>query len=114
MQRTRRVLEEGEKIEVILQPPGGRGMTFRPKLMNLEPNREMRWLGRLFMPGLFEGEHIFELHPADDDGTRFVQRECVRGLRVRPLLAMIGDKTLRGFQQMNEALKARAEEVNSH
>lgn len=113
MQRARGVLEEGEKIEVFLQLPRGRGMTFRPKLTRVEPNREMRWLGRLFMPGLFDGEHIFELHPTDHGGTRFVQREYVRGLLGRPLLAMMGDKTLRGFQQMNEALKARAEEVNS-
>jgi len=36
-------------------------MTFRPTILKAEPERELRWLGRLLLPGLFDGEHVFEI-----------------------------------------------------
>jgi hypothetical protein len=84
-------------------------MTFRPTVLSVEPNRELRWLGRLLIPGLFDGEHIFEIEPAGMDRVRFTQREVFRGLFV-PLLARSLDRdTRRGFEEMNRALKVRAE-----
>lgn len=102
-------IDEGEIIEVHLQPPGGKGMTFKPRLIRVETNKELRWLGRLLMPGVFDGEHVFQLTRTDDGRTRFVHREEFRGVLVRPLLAMVGKKTASGFQRMNQALKARVE-----
>ncbi len=34
----------GERLQARLEPPGGRGMTFKPKVLTAEPNRELRWL----------------------------------------------------------------------
>src|SRR5262249_6943795 len=51
----------GARLEAHFQPEGARGMTFRPTVLNAEPNRELRWLGRLWLPGLFDGEHAFVL-----------------------------------------------------
>jgi hypothetical protein len=39
----------GERLEVRLEPPGGRGMTFKPKILNAEPNRSLRWLVQVQM-----------------------------------------------------------------
>jgi hypothetical protein len=36
-------------------------MTFRPTVLNAETNRELRWLGHLLAPGLFDGEHSFTI-----------------------------------------------------
>jgi hypothetical protein len=83
-------------------------MTFTPTLQRVDPNRELRWLGRFFLPKLFDGEHIFELHPRKG-GTRFVQRENFGGLLVPLLWGSMKAPTRRGFEAMNEALKARAE-----
>lgn len=71
-----------------------------------EPNRELRWLGRLVLPGIFDGEHIHELEEVAPGRTRYAQRE--RGLLV-PFVRGILDSTERGFRAMNSALKARAE-----
>jgi hypothetical protein len=101
-------IREGATIEVRIEPPGGRGMTFRPTLRRVEPNRELRWLGRLLLPKLFDGEHIFELHPAEE-GTRFIQRENFGGLLVPLLWGTLEGATRRGFEAMNQALKERAE-----
>jgi hypothetical protein len=99
----------GAKLEVHLEPPGGRAMSFKPKMLNVETNREMRWLGRLLIRGLFTGEHSFSIEALDEKGVRFVQHEKFTGLLV-PFLAKSLDKdTKSGFEAMNRALKERAE-----
>ncbi|MDA1061632.1 MAG: SRPBCC domain-containing protein [Chloroflexi bacterium] len=104
---------EGARLTARLEPPGSRAMTFKPTVRAAEAPREFRWLGRLLVPGLFDGEHIFELRATDAGGTRFVQREEFRGLLVGLLLRMVGQNTQRGFDDMNAALKARAEAAAS-
>lgn len=105
-------VREGETITVRIEPPGGQGMTFRPRLQRVDPNRELRWLGRLLLPKLFDGEHVFELHPREG-GTRFVHRETFSGLLVPLLWGSMKDPTRRGFEAMNEALKAHAEAAHA-
>ena len=101
--------EVGERLVVRMQPSGTRGMTFRPTVMKAEPNRQLRWLGRLLVPGLFNGEHIFEIEELDRDRVLFIQREVFKGLLV-PLLARSLDRnTKRGFEEMNRALRERVE-----
>ena len=100
----------GARLEVYIQPSGARGMTFKPTVLKAEPNRELRWLGRLLMPGLFDGEHVFTLEPLGTNRVRFTQREVFTGLLV-PLFARgLDTDTRRGFEEMNRALKARAEQ----
>ena len=99
---------EGERLRALLEPPGGKAMTFRPTVVRVSESREFRWLGHFLFPGLFDGEHIFELEDLEGR-TRFVQREQFRGILAGPMLRMIGDKTRGGFVAMNEALRDRVE-----
>jgi hypothetical protein len=101
-------LKVGERLEVRLEPPDSRGITLRPKVLSAEPNRLMRWLGHLLVPGVFDGEHSLAIHPLEVDRVRFVQHEAFKGVLV-PLLARSLENTLRGFEEMNGALKERAE-----
>jgi hypothetical protein len=103
----------GERIEARLTPPGGKSMTFKPRVLAFEPEHEFRWLGHLLVPGLFDGEHQFFLEPAEEDGTRFVQREEFRGILVPMVLKMVGESTRNGFDAMNAALKRRVEAAGS-
>jgi hypothetical protein len=101
----------GERLRARLEPPGGLAMTFKPKVLTAEPNRELRWLGHLLVPGLFDGEHSFTIQPLEDDRVRFVQREVFRGLLVPLFARSLESKTRRGFEEMNRALKGRVEAV---
>jgi hypothetical protein len=94
-----------------LEPPESRGITFRPKVLTAEPNHQLRWLGHLFVPGLFDGEHSFILQSLEEDRVRFVQSEVFRGLLVPLFARSLENSTLRGFEEMNRALKERAEAV---
>ena len=99
----------GTRLEVRIQPSGTNGTTFKPVVLRAEPNQELRWLGRLILPGIFDGEHIFSIQPLDEQHVRFTQREIYTGWLV-PLLAHgLDTDTRRGFEEMNQALKLRAE-----
>jgi len=101
--------KQGESLVVRIEPPGGQGMTFKPKVLVWAPNREFRWKGKLLVKGLFDGEHIFELSTNPDGSTTLVQREMFTGILVPLFAKMLDTNTLAGFQQMNQALKVRAE-----
>jgi hypothetical protein len=99
----------GGKLRVRVVPPGGKGMVFKPTVLAFETNRELRWLGRLGIPGLFDGEHGFTLEPIDGGRTRLTQREVFTGVLVPLFARSLDDSTKNGFDAMNLALKERAE-----
>jgi hypothetical protein len=98
-----------ERLQARLEPPGGRTMTFKPKVLTAEPNRELRWLGHLLVPGVFDGEHSFTIEPLEENRVRFIQREAFKGLLVPLFARSLETNTQRGFEEMNHALKERAE-----
>ena len=103
----------GERLQARLEPPGGRAMTFKPKVLTAEPNRELRWLGHLLVPGVFDGEHSFTIEPLEENRVRFRQREAFKGLLVPLFARSLESNTQRGFEEMNHALKERAETASA-
>jgi hypothetical protein len=106
-------LETGSRLDVQLQPPGGRGVRMRPTVQAAAPPRELRWLGHLGIPGLFDGEHRFRIEAVGTDRVRFVQEERFTGLLAPLVLHFVERGTRQGFEAMNQALKARAEQLSS-
>jgi len=106
---------EGKTIEVFLQPPGNKGMLFKPKVLKFETGKEFRWIGKLMGGGIFDGEHAFILKDNADGTCTFIQYERFRGALIPFMKKMLKGPTLSGFQQMNEALKRRCEgEMDIH
>jgi hypothetical protein len=101
-------LAQGARLSVHIAPPGQSGMRFRPTVLALRSERELRWLGRLFIPGLFDGEHYFLLEPLGDTRTRLTQGEKFSGVLVGFLSGALRS-TEAGFKAMNAALKQQAE-----
>lgn len=99
----------GETLKVFIQPPGGRGMQFHPKVLAVETAREFRWKGKLLLPGLFDGEHLFLLERAPNGDVLFTQGEIFSGVLVPMMKRSLEGPTRDGFIAMNEALKRRAE-----
>jgi hypothetical protein len=109
IRRVRGRAEVEEQLVVRMRPSGTRGLTFRPTVTKAEPSRELRWLGHLLVPGLFDGEHIFEIEELDRGRVLFIQREVFKGLLVPLLARSLERDTQRGFEEMNRALRERAE-----
>jgi hypothetical protein len=100
----------GERLTNHMQPVGGRAVTLRPTVLEADPGRRLRWLGRLLVPGILDAEHTFTIEPLGDGQVRLVQRERFSGLLVPFLGRSLDHHTLPAFEQMNQALKRRAEQ----
>lgn len=84
-------------------------MTFAPKVLVADPGRELRWIGRMWMPGIVDGEHYFRIEPAGDGRVRLTQGERFSGALV-PVAGGLLDMRDE-FAAMNAAVKVRAERV---
>jgi len=98
----------GQRLTLRLFPADGRPMTFRPRVLVADPGVELRWIGRLVLPGIFDGEHRFTLAATATGGTELVQAEKFSGLLV-PFTAKTISATRQNFAALNQALKTRAE-----
>ena len=99
----------GGRLAVTVAPPNNKEMRFKPLVLELEKERKFVWLGRFLMPGIFDGEHSFELLPLAGGKTRFVHQETFSGALVGMFWSRLDTDTRAGFNSMNLALKARCE-----
>jgi len=90
-----------------MAPGDGRARTFRPQVLAAQPGVLLRWIGRLFVPGIFDGTHQFALDNLGGQ-TRLTQSETFRGVLV-PFTGKIITDTEGGFRALNQALKQRVE-----
>lgn len=100
----------GNKITARIEPPDATAMTFTPKVLAFETNKEFRWLGHLLFAGLFDGEHKFELIDTQNGTTTFIQSESFKGILVPLFKKMLNTNTRNGFNLMNQKLKELAEQ----
>jgi hypothetical protein len=97
------------KIEVNIKTISGKKRTYYPIITRCETNKELRWKGKSFLPGVFDGERIFILENSKDDKILFSHKEIFSGLGVRLVGNKLDESLRESFVTMNEALKVRAE-----
>lgn len=102
---------QGARLRIAVQPSGGKVMRFSPEVLAADPGRELRWVGRFLFPGVFDGEHCFCIEPLSEGKVRFRQSERFSGFLVGLFRTSLDRDTRRGFEEMNHALKLRAEEA---
>ena len=99
----------GSKIEVNIKTISGKQRTYFPIITKCEINRELRWKGKSFLPGIFDGERIFVIEETNNNRVSILHKEVFKGLGVK----LVGDKLDQDLREsfviMNKALKARAE-----
>jgi hypothetical protein len=101
-------LAPGERLRVEMELPPGTRRVFRPTITRLAEREEIRWLGRVVVPGILDGEHAFVLERFRPDRVRFFQREIFRGA-LASIARRRRDEIEAAFIKMNEAFKARVE-----
>lgn len=82
---------------------------FKPKLLKVEANHKLEWLGSLFVPGIFDGRHYFQIEKLSENQIQLIHGEYFSGILSKFILKKIKDDTIKGFMAMNEALKVEAE-----
>lgn len=93
----------GQRLDLAIHPRGGRAMAFRPWVTAVEEHHYLEWLGRMAMPGIFDGRHSFTLTPMGVSRTLVQQSETFTGALV-PFTGHLLARTQAGFVAMNEAL----------
>lgn len=100
----------GNRLNVTIQSEGNAPMDFTPEVLAATDSVEFRWVGKLGFRGIFDGEHYFILEETNQGTTILHHGENFRGILAYPLIALIGVDTENGFESMNQALRARAEQ----
>ena len=98
---------EGAKLHIHITTPAGANRDYSPTVIRVVAERELRWLGK--MPGLLSGEHIFAIEPVSDKSVHLVHREVFGGLLTSFFGSSLDNDVKKGFEEMNAALKKRAE-----
>jgi hypothetical protein len=101
-------LAVGETLSLRMALPGWEPLTIEPRLLVVAPERELRWRGRLVVPGLFDGEHAFVLTPLPGERTRLDHTESFGGLLLPLAKRLIHDATAESFRALDAALAERA------
>lgn len=100
-------LTVGSTLTLRMVPAHGRTFTMHPRLLAVQPGALLRWIGRLIVPGIFDGTHQFALEDLGGH-TRLTQSETFRGV-----LTLFTGKTITNtesdFRALNQALKQRVE-----
>jgi hypothetical protein len=100
--------KEGSEIEIFIKPPNSNGIKFKPQILRYDEEKEIKWLGKLWIPKLFDGEHSLIIKKLNENKVLFIQKERFTGLLV-PLFTNTLNDTKSGFEMMNEKLKQKAE-----
>jgi hypothetical protein len=105
-------IKVGNTLQVTIAPPNTKAMKFKTMLLVVNPQKELRWIGKLLFKGLFDGEHFFNIFDNRDGTITFIQGEKFTGILVAFFKKMIQVNTKNGFVLMNEKLKERVEVIN--
>lgn len=106
------VPKKGENIVTTIKLPNSNAMKFKPVVLAFDKEKLFQWKGKLFISGLFDGTHSFELKDNNNGTTTFIHSESFSGILVSVLWKMLKNNTHKGFEMMNEALKNRVEIKN--
>lgn len=101
-------ISEGEQLEVSLGASGKKPMRFTPVVTRAVPNEGFSWLGHLGIKGIFDGHHHIKLSETNT-GTRVDHFEEFSGVLSPLILGAVRTSTVRGFTEMNLALKESVE-----
>ena len=99
----------GAKIKVQIHTMRGKQRIYHPIITRFEINKELRWKGKSFLPGIFDGERIFLIDKTADNKVAFFHKELFSGLGVKLVGNKLDENLSEGLEKMNLALKKRAE-----
>jgi hypothetical protein len=98
----------GSKLTINIDPKYFMSERFKARLDDYSEGEEIRWRGRFWIPHMFAGDHSFKIIP-NTSGVTFIQQEEFSGILVPLLKKMLNERTKKGYEEMNRALKARSE-----
>lgn len=102
-------LEVGAPLDIALSLNVNQTRKIRPRVIRVRENRELMWIGRTWVAGIFDAEHRFVFEAENPDRTRFIHDETFSGLLVPFIWFRLKPQLAAAFVNMNEALKRQVE-----
>lgn len=100
----------GETLKLTVAVPGEEPREIEPTVLEWVPNEQLHW--KLSMLGGFiKSTRFIEIETLADASCIVANGEIFSGLMGASLARRMGGKITRGFREMNEALKSRAESL---
>lgn len=99
----------GEYIDATICFSNAEAHQFRARLIRIIEGRELRWVSEVPGETISRAEHYFILTPLADGGTHLEHCEAFDGPLADLIWPMMDSVARRDYQDMNRALKARAE-----
>jgi hypothetical protein len=100
----------GTTLKLNLNTSRGKNRSYKPTVTKVEPSHELRWHGKLFIPGIFDGERIFIIESLKTNRIRFVHMEIFTGLVVSLIGNRLDKDMYQSFVKMNDAFKEKVEQ----
>jgi hypothetical protein len=103
------VVSPGATVPYRFEFPRGLRVWAHAKILQFEPEKELRWTAHFLTPSVFNGEHYFTITPTSGSNSVFRHGEIFSGLTlpiVWPILRAYGPEI---YESLNKALKQRAE-----
>ena len=97
-----------KRLQIALKTKKGKIMNFKSLVLKCNDHDEFRWIGKVGIRGIFDGEHYFALESLGPNQTRFIHGEFFSGLLLGFMSGLLQD-THESFVLMNEALKLKCE-----
>jgi len=88
---------------------GEKTFRFKPTVLRVVPYQYFDWEGHLFLNGIFDGHHYFEIEVLNEQQVKLNHGEYFSGILSRFILKKIANSTRENFIQMNMAIKQLAE-----
>ena len=101
-------LEKGERLKNTLKN-GKKTFVFKPMVLEVTPFQSFSWLGSLFIRGIFDREHYFEIEELAPKQVKLSHGENFSGILSNAILKKIGSDTRNNFATINQALKNHLE-----
>jgi hypothetical protein len=98
----------GARLDITIAAPDMKPVSFRPRVLDVEPGRLIRWKGEFKLAGLFDGRHALIVDPLEGGRSRFTTHEDVTGILL-PFAGKVMTASQQGFELMARAVKERAE-----
>ena len=91
---------------------GQAAVPIEAEIVTFRPDQKLVWRSKLFVPGLFDRDHSFEIEPTDT-GCTLTQTQTYMGPIAPAAGVLTSEVVRRGLKSMNEALKRRVERIHN-
>lgn len=98
----------GATLDLTLALPGQAPQQIQPVVLDWVPNEQLHWRMSM-MGGMVKTIRFIEIEQLAPESCIVSNGELFSGLMAKPMLRRVGRAFHRGFREMGEALKARAE-----